>query len=141
MKEVLKGSLACDAGALLELMLGTESGNALKLSLLSGEAEALATELAIAEVRYVLCRRYGKAVSDERVRALLDSGYLKVWSTDKLVDIAADYKCARSLSLPDCFTLALAARADVPALFAHRERELASEMSRKPFEIEIRFLQ
>ena len=54
---------------------------------------------------------------------------------------AADYKCEWSISLPNCFTLSLGKNRSLKALFAARERELTEEMERRPFDIEIRFLE
>ena len=53
----------------------------------------------------------------------------------------ADFECERAISLPDCFTLSLGKNRSLEALFAARERELAEEMERRPFDVEIRFLE
>ena len=53
----------------------------------------------------------------------------------------ANYKCERAISLPDCFILSLGKNKSLKALFAARERELAEEMMRRPFDVEIRFLE
>ena len=58
-----------------------------------------------------------------------------------LIASAADIKCERALSLPDCFTLSLARRLSVPCLFAGRERELQAETERRAFEVEIAYLE
>ena len=70
--------------------------------------EAYTTELAITELRYVLCRKLGWQQSKERVNNLLASGYFKVEDTSQLINEAAKIKCQRAISLPDCFILALA---------------------------------
>ena len=45
------------------------------------------------------------------------------------------------LSLVDCFTLALAERLRLTALFARREEELVREVAARPFEVEVLFLE
>jgi hypothetical protein len=98
-------------------------------------------EVALTELRYILCRGLGRAEADARVEKLLSSGYLMVEETSRLVAGAADYKCERAVSLPDCFTLSLGRHLSVPALFAGRERELLAEMERRAFDVEIQFLE
>jgi hypothetical protein len=83
----------------------------------------------------------GKEEAKARVEKLLASGYLLVEDISGLIETAADYRCERAISLPDCFTLFLGRRGSLPVLFAGRERELASEMERKPFDLEILFLE
>jgi predicted nucleic acid-binding protein len=70
--------------------------------------EAWTTELALTELRYILCRKLGWSESSKRVNKLLASGYFKVEDTMKLVNEASKLKCCRAVSLPDCFTVALA---------------------------------
>ena len=96
-------------------------------------------ELAITELRYILCRAMGKR--EARVEKLLASGYLLVENVSGLTASAADIKCERALSLPDCFTLSLAKRLSVPCLFARRERELLAETERKAFDVDIAYLE
>ncbi|MBO3753316.1 MAG: PIN domain-containing protein [Candidatus Brockarchaeota archaeon] len=97
------------------------------------------SELCVAEVGYVFCRKLGGREARVRIKNLLDSGYFFVHDDSELIEHAAEYKCKRSLSLADCFTLALAKKIDVPALFA--EAELIREISSEPFDVEILFLE
>ena len=98
-------------------------------------------EVALAELRYILCRGLGMREAKARVEKLLASGYLLVEDVSGLIASAADIKCERALSLPDCFTLSLGSRLSVPCLFAGRERELLAEMERRAFDVEITFLE
>jgi predicted nucleic acid-binding protein len=141
MKLDLKGKLAVDTSALIELIYCDEPGEKLKNALKNDLVEAWTTELAITELRYVLCRKLGWQQSNERVNKLLGSGYIKVEDTLKLINHAAKTKCRRSISLPDCFTLSLAQQIAGNALFARKEQELAAEMKKEPFEVNIIFLE
>lgn len=141
MKTDLKGKLAIDTSALIELVYGHAPGLKLKEALKSNLVDAWTTELAIAELRYILCRKLGWRESSEKVNKLLASGYIKVEDTLKLTNEASKIKCRRAISLPDCFTLALANEIAGNALFARREQDLTSEMQRKTFEANILFLE
>ena len=141
MKPDLKGKLAVDTSALIELIYCDEPGQELKKALESDLVEAWTTELAVAELRYVLCRKLGRHQSNERVNKLLASGYIKVEDTLKLINQASKIKCRRAISLPDCFTLALAHQISGNALFARKEQDLTAEMHKEPFEVNILFLE
>jgi predicted nucleic acid-binding protein len=141
MKPDLKGKLAVDTSALIELIYCDEPGQKLKKALESDLVEAWTTELAVAELRYVLCRKLGWHESTERVNKLLASGYIKVEDTLKLINQASKTKCRRAISLPDCFTIALAHQIAGNALFARKEQDLTAEMQKEPFEVNILFLE
>jgi len=140
MKQDLKGKLAIDTSALIELIYCEAPGQKLKKALENDLVEAWTTELAIAELKYVLCRKLGWRESSERVNKLLASGYFKVEDTLTLINEASQLKCKRAISLPDCFTLALAHKIVGNALFARNEQDLTTEIQRKPFEVKIFFL-
>lgn len=141
MKGGLSGRLAVDTSVLVELVSGMPLGILFKDLLKNGVVEAFVSEMAIAELRYIICRKHGWAVSMERVDDLLKSGYLHVEETSFLIEDAARLKCERALSLADCFCLALARRFACKALFAKKEDDLLKEMRKKPFDIEILFLE
>jgi predicted nucleic acid-binding protein len=126
---------------LIELIYCDELGQKLQKALESDLVEAWTTELTVAELRYVLCRKLGWHESTERVNKLLSSGYIKVEDTLKLINQASKTKCRRAISLPDCFTLALAHQIAGNALFARKEQDLTAEMQKEPFEINILFLE
>ena len=96
----------------------------MKQALEDDSVQAWTTELALTELRYILCRRIGWAESSKRVNKLLESGYLTVEDTQKLVNEAAKIKCCRAISLPDCFTIALAKKIGGNALFARKRARI-----------------
>ena len=136
----MKGKLAVDASALIELVFCEAPGQKLKQALENDLIEAWTTELALTELRYILCRKLGWTESDKRVNNLLASDYFKVEDTMKLMNEAAKLKCCRAVSLPDCFTIALAQEINGKALFARKEQDLTTEIQRNPFDINILFL-
>lgn len=141
MRRGLRGSMVFDASVLLELLLSTPGGALVREGLLSGELSGYATELAVVEARYVLCRKLGWGEAARRVSQLLASGYVAVVDVSPLCEAAAKYKCEMAIALPDCFTLSLAESLHVPALFARRERELVRELSRGKLGVEVLFLE
>jgi len=141
MKREPKGAYATDTSTLIELVYGTPMGERLLDAMLDETIETITHELAIAELRYILCRNMGKEKAKARVEKLLASGYLMVEDISELIETAADYKCERAISLPDCFTLSLGKEGSLPVLFAGRERKLTAEMERKPFDLDILFLE
>lgn len=140
-KQDLKGKLAVDASALIELVYGETPGQKLKQALEKEAIEAWTTELAVTELRYILCRKLGWAESSRRVNKLLESGYLKVENTPKLINEAAKLKCCRAISLPDCFSIALAQKIGGSALFARTEQDLIAEIHKEPFKVAVIFLE
>lgn len=141
MKKELSGRLVLDTSVLIELIFSTLSGLKLKQALKNGLVEAHTTELHIAELRYILCRRLGLTESSERIDKLLASGYITVEDISPLILDASKYKCERAISLTDCFCLASAPKPFYSAIFARREKDLLKEMQRKPFDREIIFLE
>ena len=141
MKRDLSGSLVLDASVLIEALFLSPMGLRLVEALEGNLVIAHTTELNIAELRYIACRKLGLVESKERVNKLLASGYIHVEETSFLIEEAAGLKCERALSLADCFCLALARRSACRALFARREGDLLREMGKKPLDVEVLFLE
>ena len=59
MRKELEGSMVFDTGTILELIYSTEGGRKLKEALKSERVLGNTSEVNIAELRYVLCRRIG----------------------------------------------------------------------------------
>jgi predicted nucleic acid-binding protein len=140
-RQDLRGKLAVDASALIELIFCEAPGQKLKQALEREQIEAWTTELAITELRYILCRKLGWDESSRRVNKLLESGYFKIVNTSELVEVAAKLKCCRAISLPDCFTIVLAEKIGGGVLFARTEQDLTGEMHREPFKVAVFFLE
>jgi hypothetical protein len=131
--------IACDAGVLIELV---QEGMNLPLfqEINEGRVNPKVTILALTELQYILCRKIGTQKSEEKVSALIDSNYFEISFLNDLRSISSTLKCQRAISLPDCFTIALAITRSIPALFATREKELDREIKKKPFQVQILFL-
>lgn len=141
MRRELEGDMVFDAGPILELIYSTSGGIRIREALKSEKLRCNISEVTLAEVSYILCRKLGIDESRARIRNLLESGYLSLQEISKIVEIAAEYKCKRALSLGDCFVIALAKMMNIPALFSKREDELVTEMSREALDVEVLFLE
>ena len=136
----MKGYYAVDGGVLYEVATHSDIGDLLREAMKSGEVVASTHELALTEVLYLMCRRIGFEKAKRHVESLIFSGLIDLEPTVELMEIAARIKCSHPLALADCYTLALAEKRHLVALFLDRETELVREISRAPFDVELEFL-
>lgn len=90
---------------------------------------------------YILCRIIGRTEARSKVDNLVRSNHVDFTDAGRLYANAAEIKCERALAPGDCYTIANAGVTSSIALFAFREEELNREMERKPFDVEIRFIE
>lgn len=141
MRRDLEGDMAFDGGAIIELVYATPAGTEIKEAIKSRQLRPFVTELAMAEASYILCRKLGSDEASSRMKDLRESNTIAfVPITQTISDTAALYKCERSISLADCFSIALGKSKAIPVLFARREEELEKEMRAHPFDVELIFL-
>lgn len=133
--------MAIDTSLLVELVRGGELGRRVRDILAEPAVQAATTELNIAELSYMICRKAGWERSAHVVRQLRDSGTVAVIPITGLLDRASRMKCERSISLPDCFVISLGESTTTPILFVKHETELDREMRRSPFKSPILFLE
>ncbi|MDG6996452.1 MAG: PIN domain-containing protein [Nitrososphaerota archaeon] len=134
------GNIVFDTGALLEIVSGSELGAYAKRLLQSGAVLAFTSELNVGELLYLICRKVGEKKSEETVKNLTQSGYVRVSPVSSFVKEAGRIKCVRSIAFADCFALAMGESMRVPVLFASPESELVREIKREPFKTEVMFL-
>jgi predicted nucleic acid-binding protein len=118
--------LAVDTGALLATLDGTSDA---LVKLAERGAQLVMTPVNMAEVYYVLCRRLGEAAAI--VKDLVESDVVHVVSPPGVHVEAARCKCRNSIALADCYSISLARRLGIKAVF-NRERELEEAMGRDP---------
>jgi predicted nucleic acid-binding protein len=139
--DTLSGRFSLDSGVLIEMLLGTSVGQPITQALLSDSITAYTSYLNLSETEYILCRRLGRELARSKVQSLVDSNYVTITDSERLYASAAEIKCERALSLADCYCLANAEVTKSKALFACREEDLTREIERKPFDVEIDFLE
>lgn len=118
--------LAVDTGALLATLDGTSDA---LVKLAERGAQLVMTPVNMAEAYYVLCRRLGEAAAI--VKDLVESDVVHVVSPPGVHAEAARCKCRNSIALADCYSISLARRLGIKAVF-NRERELEEAMGRDP---------
>jgi len=137
----LKGRLVLDSSVLIEMAYATELGEIMRSTFEMETPEAYTTQLALTETFYVLCRKLGAAIAQKMIEALLESKYLTPATKGELASVAGRIKCDRTISLADSYVIAAAQMESATAVFSRRERELQNEISKKPFDIDILFLE
>jgi len=139
----LKGNIAFDSSALLEYLMGTKAGEIVKeyFETLRPEETANCSIITVSEIFYILCRLRGAAFAENKIKDMLESRVLEVWNSPELAVETGRVKCERAISLADCSCIATGKLANAKVVFARKEEELAREMERKPFDVEIVFLE
>jgi uncharacterized protein len=142
-RERLPETVSVDSGVILAYLLGEKRIGGLVRSeiLRQGRGGVYCAGPAVAELFYILCRRRGEKFAHEAVDALLGSGYVQVASSTELDVCAGTFKCERSVSLADCYVLALARLLGAVAIFAKREEDIVKEMTKREFDVGISFLE
>jgi len=98
-----------------------------------GSWVAFISEIHVAELKYVICRKKGLDKAKTVVEKLLRSGYVHVLPIGSFIDRAARIECERAISLVDAFTIALGEELGLVVVFAKLEEELKREVERKQF--------
>lgn len=123
--------------------MGTRAGKIIReyFETLSPEENANCSLIAVSEIFYILCRLRGAAFAENKINDMLESHVLEVCNSPELAVETGRIKCERALSIADCSCIATGKLANAKVVFARREEELAREMERKPFDVEIVFLE
>ena len=134
--------LALDSSVLIAYFLGEPAGQVAKEEIFATTRKDLHfSHLALAETFYILCRSKGRGFAAESMETLERTGYLRPYASTDLDYAAAAYKCERNLPLADCYVLALAKKTRATATFARKESDLATEEQKRPFDVNLLFLQ
>lgn len=138
----LPDRLAIDSSVLIAYFLGEKTGQLVKDRILGNtRLERFASHLALSETFYILCRSRGEEFASTSMTVVENTGYLKMHESSKLDFAAARYKCARKVSLADCYVLALAKDIQGTALFARKESDIAEESQRSAFDVPLLFVE
>lgn len=139
----LRGNIALDSSVLIEYLMGTKIGKILRgyLETLRPEEKVSCSLITISEVFYVLCRLRGAKFAEEKINDILASHVLDIYDSAEVAVRTGKIKCERGISLADCSCVAVAEMTKAKAVFAKREKELVKEVEKKPFNVEIIFLQ
>jgi len=138
----LRGNITLDTSAVIEYLTGTELGRIVKeyFQSLKPEEKVYCSLYALSEIFYVLCRLRGSEYATEKIGIMLHSRVVRVENTEEMALEAGRLKCERAISIADCSCIATAKITGSRAVFAQRERDLVKETKRRPFDVEILFL-
>jgi predicted nucleic acid-binding protein len=127
---------------IVEYLIGSKLGEEVRdyFSNLKPDERVYCSLYALSEVFYVMCRLKGKEFAREKIAQMLLSNMISVHSSIELAIKTGELKCERAVSLADCSSIATAIITDTRVVFAEEE-ELKKEIERKPFEVEIIFLE
>jgi len=129
-----------DGGVIIELLLSGDEFELFK-NILTNDITPMATNLAILEAEYILCRKIGRERAFVKVDNLNDSNFINIESIENFLRDISILKCNNPIALPDCATIALATKNKIPALFAKKEEELKKPIEIRAFEIDLFFLE
>jgi predicted nucleic acid-binding protein len=135
-----EGSVALDSSVLIELIGGTEKGAAVLEALSSRRSTSHVSWVNIMETEYIVCRKVGHDRARKSVKALLESGFLRIDDNPLVHQTAASIKCQRAISIVDCYTFAVAEVTSSVPIFASEEAEIVREMKKKRFDTQPVFL-
>ena len=138
----LQGNTTLDTSAMIEFLIGSDLGEIIRdyLENLDAEESVHNSLYSISEMYYVLNRLKGDEFATESLERILDSNIINVNSTLEMAIEAGRLKSERAISIADCSCLSTAKITDSKAVFARREKEIAREMKRKSFGVEMVFL-
>ncbi len=122
------------------MAIGEKSSSAVKQEIFEGRVDALASNVALTELLYIICRKFGWNVAVEKRQYLLESKMINFVETPELIEEAAKLKCNQAIAMADCFTLAIAKSYSCKAIFFFFLWELEREMKKAPFDVAFEFL-
>ena len=138
----LPDRLSVDSGVVLAYYFGERVGEIAREEVLESTSKTVYhSRLCVSELFYVLCRRRGQRIAADYTRAFLDSGRSLLRDSNEIDMTAGACKCERAISLADCYVIATAMCHHASAVFAHHERDLDSEIKKKPFHMQVVFLE
>jgi predicted nucleic acid-binding protein len=140
--QTLPSRLSIDSGVVLAYFLGEALGELVRSAILPPKDRTVfCSRTAVSELFYILCRRRGNTFASEAVENFLRTNYVSILSSDEIDIEAGRYKCSRTISLADCYVLAIAKVQNASAVFAQKEAEIAKELYRRPFDVKLLFLE
>lgn len=135
-----KNSIVIDTGVFIEYFEKTEAGIKFKKKLLMDPdiIHYHLSPLVETELKYLFCRKWGKQKGFLLVEELLMN--YSIHSESDLRDEASRLKCNYSISLADCYSLAIATLNTFPIYFK-KEAEILENLKSLSKEAELLFIE
>jgi len=137
----LPSRLAIDSSVLIAYFLGEPTGELAKREILDQRRVVHCTHLALSETFYILCRSRNDKFALEAMETLEKTDFVKFQESTQLDYAAGLQKCARKISLADCYVFALAKDIRGAAVFANHEKDVSAELKENPPGVPVLFLE
>lgn len=137
----LPSRLAIDSSVLIAYFLGEPTGELAKREILGQHRAVYCTHLALSETFYILCRARNDKFALGAMETLEKTGFVKFHESAQLDYTAGMQKCARKISLADCYVFALARDIRGAAVFANHEKDVSAELEANPPGFPVVFLE
>ncbi|MEM2127754.1 MAG: type II toxin-antitoxin system VapC family toxin [Candidatus Bathyarchaeia archaeon] len=126
-----------DAGILFLHFIDDEGVRPYLDEIIQGKAQAFISDVNLAEYYYKTCEKLGKGIADLRYHQIRDSDIISVATDETLTLKAGEKKCRYrgTLSLADCFALALSELKEAILLTTDSELAKVREVSVKHFSV------
>jgi predicted nucleic acid-binding protein len=126
-----------DAGILFLHLIDDDRVRPYLDEILRGGAQAFICDVNLAEYYYKTCEKLGKKIADTRYHQIRGSGIISVETDETLTLKAGEKKCKYrgTLSLADCFALALTDLKKATLLTADSELAKVKEVTVKHFPV------
>src|SRR6266851_7345660 len=137
----LPSRLAIDSSVLIAYFLGEPTGELVKREILGRRSAFHCSHLALSETFYILCRARNDKFAMEAMETLEKTGFVNFHESTQLDYAAGMQKCARKISLADCYVFALAKDIRGAAVFANHEKDVGAELKENPPGVPVLFLE
>jgi predicted nucleic acid-binding protein len=137
----LPSRLAIDSSVLIAYFLGEPTGEIAKQEILAQKKNTHCSHLALSETFYILCRARNNKFALDALETLEKTGFVKFHESTQLDYAAGMQKCARKISLADCYVFALAKDITGAAVFAHHEKDVSAELKENHPGVPVLFLE
>ncbi len=126
-----------DAGILFLHFIDDETVRPYLDEIITGKVQAFICDINLAEYYYKTCEKLGKKIADLRYHQIRGSNIIPVETDETLTLKAGEKKCKYrgSLSLADCFALALAELKEATLLTTDSELAKVRETTVKHFSV------
>lgn len=135
----INSSIAIDTGVLVEYLEDSALGKKFKERILEDEdfEEFFISPLVYTEMLYIYCRKLGFDQAKKTVQVLLKDFIIS--EELQLRDEAAKLKCQYTISIADCYSIALAIKRNIP-LYMKKEAEIDNALKNGNFPAQIRLI-
>jgi hypothetical protein len=134
-----KNAIVIDTSSLIEILENTKMGKIFFEIIFekSHIKKYLLSPLVETELKYVFCRKYDFNEANNKINEFLKN--FIIWKEELLRNEAAKLKCKYSISLANCYSIALAKMEDIP-VYIKKEKEIEKIIKKLSIEVKINYI-